>query len=1095
MNKGTISTGRTWILLSILISITITLGGFLYYSVEKNKIRLEKYDEIASVAQLKAGQIQSWRSERIEDVEIISKSRLYVDAILNLLNSPSDERLRKTVNDRLALEKNPTFYSDAFILDTTGRRLISIKTSSFVDPSEDNSFREVVLKGEPVMSDLFRGVNGKVHVDAMAPIIDKAHKVAAVVVLQSDADNFLYPLIDSWPIPSRSAETLLLERRNDSIVFLTKLRYSLNSAFSLRMPLTLKTLPAVQAALGGTGMFEGEDYRGVRVLADLRPVQNTPWFMISKVDEDEILSEAYYRGEVVILSVVLFLGISVTATAYTYRRRQAGIYREMYHAELERKEIEEEFKATLYSIGDGVITTDINGLVRHMNPVAESLTGWTEHEANSKPLDDIFRIVSEETRSSIKFPVDRILTEGRVIGLANHTLLVSRDGIERPIADSGAALRDESGNVNGVVLIFRDQTKEREAERKLRESEENYREIFNSTGDAIFIDDASSGRMVDVNNAVLKMYGYAAKEEILACNIGDLSANMEPYTEEAAQQFIKRSIIEGPQRFEWLARRKDDSKFWIEMTLRKTEIGGKNRILAVGRDITERKNAEIALRESEEKFRGLVEGSSAAIWIHDSTRFLYGNPAALTMTGYTADELYRLAPVDIIHPDWRDLVMKRAAGRLSGKKLPNHYEYQILKKNGEALWIDFSAAVIEYDEKAAIIASAYDITERKRLEEQLLQSQKMEGIGRLAGGVAHDYNNMLGVIIGYSEMLLSKMYKADPAYRSVEYIRSAAKRGADITKQLLAFARREIVSPRVINPDDEIESLDKMFESLIGENIKLSFLPGDNVWNIKVDKTQFDQILVNLATNARDAIENDGTITIETSNVSIDEAYTQNRIEFSPGEYVMITFTDSGKGMSEETMDKIFEPFFTTKPKGQGTGLGLSTIYGIVKQNGGSINVYSELGVGTTFKIYLPRYQGNVERVEEVREETAIDGTGTILAVEDQPDLLELVKKSLEEFGYKVLTAVNPEEGIRLSEEHRGEIDLLLTDVIMPVMNGKELRNRIQAVRPRIKTIFMSGYTANVIAHEGVLDEGVDFIQKPFTPRSLAQKVQEILKA
>lgn len=1095
MNKGTISTGRTWIFSSILISIAIVMGGSLYYSIEKKKIRLEKYNDIASVAQLKVRQIQSWRSERIEDVVIISKSQLYVDAILNLLKSPGDEQLRKTVSDRLALEKNLTFYSDAFILDTTGRRLVSLRTSSFIDSSEKNSFHEVVLKGRPVVTDLFRGVNGKAHIDAMAPIFDGSNRTVAVAVLQSDAENFLYPLIDSWPIPSRSAETLLLERKNDSIVFLTQLRYNLNAAFSLRMPLTMNTLPAVQAALGGTGMFEGEDYRGVRVLADLRPVPNTPWFMISKVDEDEILSEAYYRGGVVILSVVLLLSISVTTTAYTYRHRQAGLYREMYHAELERKEIEEEFKATLYSIGDGVITTNINGLVKHMNPVAEFLTGWTEREATGKPLDDVFRIVGEETHSSIKFPVERILTEGRVIGLANHTLLVSRDGTERPIADSGSSLRDESGNVDGVVLIFRDQTKEREAERKLRESEENYREIFNSTGDAIFIDDASTGRMIDVNNAVLKMYGYAAKEEILAGNIGDLSANMEPYTEEVAQQFIRRSIVEGPQRFEWLARRKDGSKFWIEMSLRKTEIGGKNRILAVGRDVTERKNAEVALRESEEKFRGLVEGSSAAIWIHDGTRFLYANPAAVTMMGYTADELCRLAPVDIVHPDWRDFVMKRAADRLSGKKLPNHYEYQILKKNGEALWIDFSAAVIEYEEKAAIIASAYDITERKKLEEQLLQSQKMEGIGRLAGGVAHDYNNMLGVILGYSEMLLSKMYKADPAYRSIEYIRSAAKRGADITKQLLAFARQEIVSPHVINPNEAVESLDKMFESLIGENIKLSFLPGDNVWNIRIDKTQFDQILVNLATNARDAIENNGTITIETSNVSIDEAYTQNRIEFSPGEYVMITFTDSGKGMSEETMDKIFEPFFTTKPKGQGTGLGLSTIYGIVKQNGGSINVYSELGVGTTFKIYLPRYQGDVERVEEVREETAIDGTGTILAVEDQPDLLDLIKTSLEDFGYKVLATVNPEEGIKLCEAHRGEIDLLLTDIIMPVMNGKELRNKIQIICPHIKTIFMSGYTANVIAHEGVLDGGVDFIQKPFTPHSLAQKVQEILKA
>ena len=301
---------------------------------------------------------------------------------------------------------------------------------------------------------------------------------------------------------------------------------------------------------------------------------------------------------------------------------------------------------------------------------------------------------------------------------------------------------------------------------------------------------------------------------------------------------------------------------------------------------------------------------------------------------------------------------------MEGKDVPSHYEYQIIKKSGDAIWIDFSGAAIDYHGKTATIASAYDISERKNLEEQLLQAQKMEGIGRLAGGVAHDYNNMLGVIIGYSDLIMKKMDKTVPMYPHVEFIASAARRGADITRQLLAFARREIISPRVLNPNKAIESFQKMLKRLIGENIKLMFLPEENIWNVKIDSTQLDQILVNLATNARDAIDDIGTITIETSNASIDEAYTQNRIDFSPGEYVVISFTDTGKGMSKETTEKIFEPFFTTKTKGQGTGLGLSTVYGIVKQNGGSINVYSEIDDGTTFKIYLPHYQGDVEKLE-----------------------------------------------------------------------------------------------------------------------------------
>ncbi len=346
------------------------------------------------------------------------------------------------------------------------------------------------------------------------------------------------------------------------------------------------------------------------------------------------------------------------------------------------------------------------------------------------------------------------------------------------------------------------------------------------------------------------------------------------------------------------------------------------------------------------------------------SRFLYANPAGLAMAGYTAEELYQLAPMDIVHRDFRASVMKQSKERMEGKEVPKHYEYQILKKSGEAIWIDFSGALINYDGKPAIIASAYDITERKNLEEQLLQSQKMEGIGRLAGGVAHDYNNILGIIIGYSELIMDKMKKTSPVYNYVEMIASAAKRGSDITRQLLAFARRETVSPRVLNPNEAIQSLQQILQRLIGENVKLIVHPQKDIWNVKIDRTQLDQILVNLATNARDAIDDVGTITIETSNVSMDQAYTQNRLDFASGEYVMISFTDTGEGMSKETMEKIFEPFFTTKSKGQGTGLGLSTVYGIVKQNGGSINVYSEPISGTTFKIYLRRHYGETEKPE-----------------------------------------------------------------------------------------------------------------------------------
>ncbi len=326
-------------------------------------------------------------------------------------------------------------------------------------------------------------------------------------------------------------------------------------------------------------------------------------------------------------------------------------------------------------------------------------------------------------------------------------------------------------------------------------------------------------------------------------------------------------------------------------------------------------------------------------------------------------------------------------------------------------------------------------------------------------------------------------------------IYGAAKRGADLTKQLLAFARRDIVSPKPLNLNQAIRSVFEMTKKMLGEDIELSFYPDNGIWNIKIDPTQFDQILINLASNARDAIVDVGSVTIETSNLTVGETYSNGQVGFAPGEYVQLSFSDTGRGMDRETLEKIFEPFFTTKPKGQGTGLGLSTVYGIVKQNQANINVYSEVGAGTTFKIYFPRYYGELDKEESVPESEDVNGHETILVVEDQADLLELAKRSLESYGYKVLTALSPGEAMIICQEYQSEIHLLLTDVVMPVMNGKELRDKIGSIIPGIRTLFMSGYTGNVIAHRGVLEEGVSFLPKPFTPYSLAKKVREVLNS
>jgi PAS domain S-box-containing protein len=384
---------------------------------------------------------------------------------------------------------------------------------------------------------------------------------------------------------------------------------------------------------------------------------------------------------------------------------------------------------------------------------------------------------------------------------------------------------------------------------------------------------------------------------------------------------------------------------------------------------------------------------------------------------------------------------------------------------------------------------------QEKLEAQLHQAQKMESVGRLAGGVAHDFNNMLGVILGYTELAKERVEPNTPLHTDLEKIQEAAQRSADLTRQLLAFARKQTVSPKVIDLNSTIESMLKLLRRLIGEDIDLAWQPGKEVWPVKMDPTQVDQILTNLCVNARDAIVDTGKVTIETGKASFDEEYCAHHAGFVPGEYVLLAVSDNGCGMDEETQAHLFEPFFTTKEVGKGTGLGLAMVYGVVKQNNGFINVYSELGQGTTFKIYLPRHLDKTVFLPKNKlDKPSERGHETILLVEDEPAILEMSTIMLERLGYTVLAAGTPGEAIRLAQEHPGRIDLLLTDVIMPEMNGRDLAKNLLSIYPDIRRLFMSGYTASVIAHHGVLDQGVHFIHKPFSMKDLGEKLREALE-
>ncbi|HPL67341.1 MAG TPA: PAS domain S-box protein [Smithellaceae bacterium] len=502
------------------------------------------------------------------------------------------------------------------------------------------------------------------------------------------------------------------------------------------------------------------------------------------------------------------------------------------------------------------------------------------------------------------------------------------------------------------------------------------------------------------------------------------------------------------------------------------------------------------IRESEERYRTIFESTATAnIIVAEDSTILMANNNFVNLCGYLKQELEGKMKWEIfIHPD--DLgkmkIYHSARRKRHRSAPPSSYEFRAVNRNGDVLDLMMSVALIP-DKKESII-SMIDLSGKKKLESQLLQSQKMESVGQLAGGVAHDFNNMLSVIIGNAEIALNRVQNTDPVHKHLKQIMSAGMRSADLTRQLLAFARKQTVTPKILNLNDTVESMLKMLRRLIGEDINLVWLPGKMIWPVKMDPTQIDQIMANLCVNARDAIKDGGKVNIETGTCSFDEAYCAYHAGFVPGDYVLLTVSDTGCGMDKKTMDNIFDPFFTTKEVGQGTGLGLSTVYGIVKQNNGFINVYSEPGLGTTFKIFLPRYVGDVVPIQkEDVVEPPMAGNEVILLVEDEPSILEMTSTILENLGYTVLSAVTPGEAIRLAGEHNSPIDLLLTDVVMPGMNGRDLAQNMMHFHPGIKHLFMSGYTADVIAHQDVLDEGVNFIQKPFSAKGLAEKVREVL--
>jgi PAS domain S-box-containing protein len=623
-------------------------------------------------------------------------------------------------------------------------------------------------------------------------------------------------------------------------------------------------------------------------------------------------------------------------------------------------------------------------------------------------------------------------------------------------------------------------TKERLA---LLAAEDRYSRLFKNAPIGLYRI-AAQGEIVEANPALVHLLGYPDRRTLLAAKLEEFY--VDPVDKQRwGDQMQHRGEVQG---FELQIRQRDGSVIWTRNNARairdkEGKIGGYEGSLE---DVT-------PYRQAIEAFQVLVNSAPMGIFILLDGNFKMVNPGFEKICGYSEEELIGTDSLQLVSPDFREEVRQNTIRMLKGEShLP--FEFPIITKSGESKFVVEQLISTLYQAQRAALGYFLDISEHKSLESQFLQAQKMEAVGRLAGGVAHDFNNMLNVIIGYGDLMNQELHQHDPLVRYLTEIMKAADRAASLTRQLLAFSQKQISQPQVLNLNDKIRAIQKMLERLISEDIEMAVVLAPSLGAVKADPTHIDQIIMNLVVNARDAMPQGGKLTLETANVSLDESYVQRHAYVTPGPYVMLAVSDNGQGMDTATQARIFEPFFTTKENGKGTGLGLSTVYGIVKQNGGYIQVYSEIGQGTTFKVYLPQVQEAVSEIptaEPLAKE--LYGSETILVVEDEEMLGNLIYRSLKSYGYTVLVARHGGEALLLCERHPGPIHLLLTDVVMPQMSGIDLSDRLAPLLPDMKVLYMSGYTGNAVVHHGVLDPTVSFIQKPFSAQILVEKIRKIL--
>jgi len=1109
MNRRTapVSAPRARIHVAVFLALlaTIAVVGRAAYSTLKGQFDVDLRQQIEEVADLKAKQVAAWRTERLGDAAVAVAGAQLMPAVPDVLRGSATPTTTQQLSSWLAAIRLQYQYETIVLVDGAGR--IRVATGDLLATPE----RYAALAAEALQSDriVFRdlpkdGSVSKSHLTLAVRIVGNDGKPEGAIVLGIDPSIPRYRLILTWPSDSASGEIVLARRDGDNALYLSAPRRQPGSAMTLRDNLSNHESPVARAALGIEAASAGV-LSGTNVMAASKRVPESDWLVIAALDRDEAyapLRQTLVRLLQVGGLLALVCGVGI---ALIWRYQRATFARQRVEAERERRALVGHYEFLSRFGNDAILLVDDDGVIREANDRALEWFGYTRDEMLQL---NVRNLRAPDDEAGFQRTWEAIKQHGRLVF---ESVGYRKDGSSFPLENS-VRLIDVEGR-SYVQSIIRDITDRRHTEAHIRRLNRLYA-VLSACGQAI----VQAGSEADLFNRVCRIAvehgGFVAaaigtfkgdpRKLLLAARAGDpaaANAALESWTGDAGRHGAGSAIVlpltERGAEAGALALCAEEASFFNEAEARLAEEVAASVSYALDsldRD-HQRRSAEAALRVSRDRLERVLDAIDEGYWDWNrATGELHLSSRYYTMLGYVPGELrVGTGPfgTGMVHPDDVKIVEGEFGGVEEFGQNAFSMEIRLRCKSGQFIWVRSRGKVLERDAsgKPTRLAGTHtDINERKKLEEQFLQAQKLESVGRLAGGVAHDFNNLLTVINGYSEVMLSKLPVGDPHRRFVDAIQQAGQRAAGLTEQLLAFSRKQVTQPRALGVNAVVADAQRLLLRLVREDVEMIMQLEATGDYVIADPSQMHQVVMNLVVNARDAMTGGGRLLIATRN----EYVPPGEPDLRSGPYVVLSVADTGTGMDEDTRARIFEPFFTTKERGKGTGLGLSTVYGIVQQSGGAIRVESAVGEGTTFHIYLPQVSAELVQPMAPLAPLAQQGSETILIAEDQPLVRDLAVETLRGLGYRVLAASDGDDALRIAGEHTGPIHILLTDVVMPGMDGWIVAERALALRPGLKVIYTSGYTDDVVGAQRMLDAGAAYLPKPFTPAALSAKIREV---